>query len=157
VTPGAIVGDTGRESAIDALRELGDHADRTGGTLAVQTYGQSPEALESLIQIVRCPTVRVCMDPAALLMMGYDPVDGISRLAGRVCLSHARDALSGGSDGTGYETALGEGHVDLSAYLAALDGTGYGGPQIIRRTASEHPVDDIARARELLESQLRST
>ena len=151
---GATVDVSERESAMDALREVGDHADRIGRTLAVQTHGQSPESLESLLQEVQCPAVRVCMDPAALLMMGHDPIEGITRLADRVCLSHARDATLGGSDCAGHETPLGEGQVDLYAYLAALDGAGYGGPQIIRRTSAEHPLEDIRRALAILDSHL---
>lgn len=154
VALGAMVDGSGRESTMDALREVGDHADRIGRTLAVHTHGHSPESLESLLRAVECPAIRVCMDPAALLMMGHDPIEGIRLLADRVCLSHARDATLGGSDRAGHETPLGEGHVDLPAYLAALDGAGYGGPQIIRRTGAEHPLEDIRRALAILDSHL---
>lgn len=155
VALGPMVGDLARESAVDGLREVGEYADRTGRTLAVQTHEQSPESLDAFLRAVGCPSVRVCVDPAALLMMGHDPIEGVMRLAGGVCLSHARDATLGGGDRQGHETAMGEGHVDLPAYLAALDGAGYGGPQIIRRSGAERPLEDIGRALAYVESHLR--
>lgn len=155
VTLGATVDELARESAINALVEVADHADRTGRRLAIQTHGQSPKALESLLQELRCPSVGVCMDPAALLMMGHDPIECITRLADNVCLSYARDATLGGFDGEGHETRMGDGQLDLPAYLAALDGAGYGGRQIVRRTSAEYPLEDIRHALAILDSHLR--
>ena len=51
---------------------------------------------------------------------------------------------------------VGAGHIDFAAYLAALEEAGYHGPQIIRRSAGENPVQDIAAAKEHLERILRA-
>jgi len=72
----------------------------------------------------------------------------------QVILSHARDALAGTPERGGRETTLGDGRVDLLEYLSILSAAGYGGPQIIRRSGSERPLDDLAAAKEYLEAQV---
>ena len=74
-------------------------------------------------------------------------------LADQVILAHARDGTTGSADRSGRETSLGQGHVNLLQYLATLSAAGYAGPQILRRTDSERPIEDLTEAREILRSQ----
>lgn len=134
------------------LRELADHADRTGTLIAFQPGDIAPETLSALLRSVDCPSLCVCVDPGLLIMNGCDPVDVIAEASGRIHLSHARDAIGGGSGG-GRETELGDGQVDFVSYLAALDAAGYAGPQIIRRSGCRDAVASIARAKAFLESR----
>ena len=88
-------------------------------------------------------------------MAGHEPIAATELLADQIILSHARDGLAGTAERLGREMALGSGYVNLAAYLATLAEAGYAGPQILRRTDSDRPADDLAAARKLLDSQLR--
>ena len=139
--------------SIDVLREIAAHADRTGTIFAVRTGWRSAQQLADLIKRVDCDSMCVCVDPASLLMNGEAPIEAIGHLAEQVCLSYARDAIAASTDGAAREMPLGQGQVDLPAYLAALDAAGYHGPHIVRRLESQRPIDDIMQAKSLLDSQ----
>ena len=158
-----VVGSVGRlddsedpraEPVFGALKAIGEQADTIGCVYAVNTTFASPRALRGLLDELDCPAIRICTDPGALVMAGYDPVAATELLADRVALSHARDGLVGGSERAGREVPLGHGHVNWLQYLATLSAADYAGPQILRRTDSQRPADDLAEAREVLESQM---
>jgi sugar phosphate isomerase/epimerase len=143
------------EMIIAALDQIADHADKTGVIYAVETTETTPDLLNAVLKRNACPYVRVAYDPAALLMEGDDPVAGVQPLADQVAISFARDALQGSGDRPGRETPFGTGHIDFAEYLAALEEAGYHGPQIIRRTNAENPIEEIAAAKKYLEDVLR--
>ena len=139
--------------AVEALRRLGEHADATGVAYAVRPTGDDAERLAAVLDQIRCPSIAVCLDPAAAIMIGVDPEAFVMRFAGGIVLTHMRDA-TGGRGQSGHETRLGEGHVDLGGVLCALDASDYAGTHIIRRTDSERPAVDLAHGREVLERYL---
>ena len=85
-------------------------------------------------------------------MAGHDPLSGIEQLGDQIRLSHARDGLAGSPDKAGREVPLGQGHVNWTQYLALLAAADYTGPQILRRTDSARPAQDLAHAKSELES-----
>ncbi len=144
----AAMGGAGSEDLLaETLHELGQQADRIGIVLAVQTGGVATETLIAALNRLNCPALRVCLDPGALIMNGCDPVEVAGTLAGHIALSYLRDATAGGAGASGYETALGEGHLDLMAYSAALDAAGYHGDQVIRRSDPIRAAAELAQAK----------
>lgn len=136
------------------MQELADLSDRTGTLLTVETGGADPQTLAGLFREIDCPTLGACYDPASLLIDGFDPLAGVDALAERIRLARVRDALAGAGDRPGRETAVGQGQIDLPAYLAALDQAGYRGTAFLRRSQADRPVEGWADARHKLESWL---
>lgn len=143
------------EQAVGMLEFLGEQADRFGTLLAVRVGDDDPIRLAALLHDLNCPSLRVCLDPAALLAAGCDLGEAVERLSGHLALSHARDARLIGGAGRIMETVLGRGDVDFSSYLASLASCEYAGPHIIRRTESLNPIAELREARDYLESSLR--
>lgn len=140
--------------AIEALRQIGQHADTFGTVYAIRPSHDDADAVERVLAEVGCPNLRVCVDPAAMMMAGVNPIKVIEQLAEQVVLAHARDATAGRAGRGGRETKLGEGDVDLVGVWATLIEAGYGGSHIIRRMDTTTPLPDIAHARQMLKDNL---
>ena len=138
----------------EAIAQLADFSDRTGTRVAFETGGTDPAGLADLLRAVGSPTLGACYDPASLLIEGFEPTRGIEPLADAILIARARDAVAGSARHPGREVPLGEGQLGLAEYLAALDQAGYHGVPFIRRTESEHPLEDLAAARRRLQSIL---
>jgi sugar phosphate isomerase/epimerase len=142
--------------ALDALRRIGEFADSRRVSYAIRPSHDPPEGMGRLLETLCCPALRLCLDPASLVMTGINPVSLVERLPGDIVLVHARDGTAGGGDQAGHETRLGEGDVDVVGLLSALRDLGYAGPYILRRTDSVSPADDLHDAREALKRLLAS-
>lgn len=129
--------------AVQALRALGEHADARGVLLAVRPTSDNAERTASLLAEVACPAVVVGLDPAAQVMAGHNPLALIELAGGRIPILHVRDGVVGNSERGGYETRLGDGDVDMIGVLAALQGTEFRGPYIVRQCRSNTPVEDL--------------
>jgi sugar phosphate isomerase/epimerase len=82
-----------------------------------------------------------------MLIQGEDPHRLADALAGRVRLVRARDAVAGSGQAAGHEVALGEGHLDVPRFLAALAEAGFDGDLVLTRTSGDRPAADLERAR----------
>jgi len=138
----------------EALQHIGMHADSIGLPFAIETSVDSPQLLQKLLQDANCPYLKVCYDPGELLMDGHDPLAPVEMLADDIALSHLRDAMLGTPLQPGREMPLGQGQLNLQAFLAQLDQAGYRGPHIIRRANSDNPTADLKAAITHLESIL---
>ena len=143
-----------RARVIEALRALADQAERVGTVYAVRSRLCTPDALRGLIGTVDCPLVKVAVDPGALLMAGFDPLEVLAAHGDQVVLAYVRDALRGTPEQAGQETALGEGQLDLDAYLAGLSGCGCGRPPILRRAQTTDAAGQLAADKAFLESHV---
>lgn len=148
--------DTGEPSpgAIQALARIGEFADSRGVRYALRPSHDSGERIVRVLEALRCPSIGICLDPAAMVMAGANPVASIEQYVGQVILMHARDGTSGLAEHSGRETPLGEGDVDLPGLLAVLEVAEYRGPYVLRRTDSRNPAADLAAAREHLKRLL---
>lgn len=144
--------DTGEpsEAAIEALKRIGEYADLRGITYSLRPSGDSGERIVRVLDELSCPSIGICLDPAATVMNGVNPLTVIERSPDQIRLMHARDATAGLSERAGHETRFGEGEVDLIGVLAALEAADYAGPYILRRTDSQTPLADIQDARDVL-------
>lgn len=150
--------ETGEPSpvAIESLAQIGDFADKCGVAYAVRPAHDGWAQLAAVVDAVGCPAIKVCLDPAAMVMVGTSPVASLDRLIEAVRLLHVRDATAGTADHArgefriGHETPLGEGDTDLVGVLEALRDAEYRNPYILRRTDSLRPIDDLQVARDVL-------
>jgi inosose dehydratase len=150
--------ETGEPSAvaIEALGQIGEFADASGVQFAIRPAYEGGARLSAVLRAVGCPAVRVCLDPAAMVMVGTDPLASIDQYVESVALLHVRDATAGfadrrrGEGRAGRETPLGEGDADIAGILEVLRDAEYRSPYILRRTDAPRPIDDLQMAREVL-------
>ena len=142
--------------AVEALSKIGECADTCGVTFAIRPSYDTADRVANVLDALRCPSLRVGLDPAAMVMAGASPIAAFDKIADHVRLFHARDATAGFPDRPGRETRLGAGEVDLATLLALLDAAEYSGPYILRRVDSVTPAQDLAEARGALQRELNA-
>lgn len=144
--------DTGEVSpaAVEALSRIGERADACGTVYALRPSFDNGERLVAVTRSVGCPSIRVGLDPAAMVMHGANPMSVIERLADQVSLVHVRDGTIGGGERAGTEARFGEGDVDMPGLIDMLRDVDYRGPYLVRRCDSQSPVADIEHARDQL-------
>src|SRR5437868_2546943 len=76
----------------EALHALANHGDRTGTTLALETGLETGPALRDFLARFDTGSLGVNLDPANLLMNGFDPYESARALRGKVVHCHAKDA-----------------------------------------------------------------
>lgn len=156
-----------------ACKELADYARSVGAHFAVETGPESAELLKAFLDELGSDGVAVNFDPANFVMCaGVDPISAVYTLKDYIVHTHAKDGVRNfdfsaeelfmpGSklsfEGRGEpftETPLGEGKVDLKAWIGALREIGYGGYLTIEREAGDTPEADIRKAVEYLKQIL---
>ncbi len=85
---------------------------------------------------------KAALDPAALLMGGFDPAKTATDLGKRVVHVYARDA-QGPASGRARFTPLGEGKVVFPEVIAALDGLGYDGFSVVEAVPGQDPLRSV--------------
>jgi len=128
----------------EALLSLGQHGDRTGTVLALETGLESGQALRSFLDRLDTGGLGVALDPANLLVNSFDPIESARALQGRVVYAHAKDARRAGASRTAQEVALGHGDIDWMHYLGVLEEIEYRGWLTIIRAAGDNPLADVA-------------
>ena len=146
--------DAERATAVEALRALAEQAERFGTVYAIRSRAGAPDEVSRLVKTVDCPLVRVAIDPAALLMSGFDPLESLGGFGEQLVLAYVRDATRGSAEHVGHETALGQGRLELDAYLAGVDAAGCGSAPILRRTDTANPVGDLAADQAILRAHV---
>lgn len=146
--------------AVEALCHIGEIAESCGVHFAIRPTYDGGDRLLNLLRAIRCPSIKVGLDPGAMVMAGVNPLASIEQYINDLSLLHVRDGTSGLRDASqgetqpGHETPLGQGDVDLVGLLEILREADYRGPCIIRRTQSPHPADDIQYARDTLKRMM---
>jgi sugar phosphate isomerase/epimerase len=148
--------ETGEPSpaAIEALGQIGEYGDRRGTIYALRPTRETGQRLVRVLDALSCPSIGVCLDPAAAVMCGANPIAEIEAWAAQVALFHARDGTAGLGERHGSETRLGEGEVDLVGVLEVLEAVDYHRPYILRQHDSATPAADLQHAREWLRRSL---
>ena len=135
-----------RQILIEAITEVGRHAERVGAVFAAETGPESGATLRRFIDSLGSAGIRANLDPANLLVKGYDPVQAVRDLNDAIVHAHARDATREAGGELGRETTPGEGDLDWNEYLGALEEVGYRGWHVIERDQTDNPERDVARA-----------
>ena len=135
-----------RRVLVEAMTEVGQHADRVGAVFAVETGPEPGASLRRFIDSLGVTGIRVNLDPASLLIKGYDPVQAVRDLRELIVHSHARDAVRETGGELGHEATPGDGNLDWNEYLGALEEVGYRGWLVIERQQASNPEREISRA-----------
>ena len=134
-----------RETWTGALRELGRRAEHRGVRLAVETGGESGDALRAVLEPLGPAGLAASIDPSSLIQGGFDPVAATRSLGDWVAHAYAGDASSsrpGGLTTTSRGSGFPPGALDWEEYLGALEEINYRGyltiwPDPARETAAQ--------------------
>ena len=113
------------EDAVPMLRSAIDAFERSGVTVALETYEQVPTAvLVDVVAAVASPALGICLDPANCVAALEHPAETIAKTAAWVRNVHVKDFAFTRKDGwVGFTLAgcpLGEGRLDYPALVAAV-------------------------------------
>jgi len=132
-----------------ALNVIGRYAEDHGVVLATETGPESGPVLRSLLDSLDTAGIRVNLDPANLVMAGFDLDEALDALMPYIVHTHAKDGIrdpAAWALGKWQEMPLGQGDVPWTHYLSRLREGGYDGVFIIERELGDNPVADIAHA-----------
>jgi sugar phosphate isomerase/epimerase len=142
---------------IEITRDVCDHCKRNGQALHLETGQEPVDVLIEFLDDVARDNLFVNFDPANMILYGAgEPIPALEKLGSRVRSIHCKDATWSDRPGEtwGREVPLGEGDVDMAAFVKTLNKIGYDGPLTIEREIPEEPARqkaEIGRAIELLE------
>ena len=158
-----------------ACRELGQYAEKTGVTFAIETGPEKATTLNAFLEDIGSDGMGVNLDPANLVMVvADDPVAAVHTLKDWIVHTHAKDGVQlkpcdpekvygafadGNVEGLEFgklfnEVPLGQGGVKWDAYLKALEEIGYQGFLTIEREVGADPAKDIAEAVKFLRQKM---
>jgi L-ribulose-5-phosphate 3-epimerase len=125
-----------------------------GIQLALETGQETAGSLRAFLEDLACPNLGVNFDPANMLLYDKgDPIEALRTLAPWLRQVHIKDAVRTSVPGTwGEEVPAGTGQVDWPVFFRTLNELGFSGDLCIEREAGSQRVEDIRRARELVES-----
>jgi L-ribulose-5-phosphate 3-epimerase len=129
------VGNPGRKSFLDTLATVADLAKAAGVTVAFETGQESASLLRQTLDDLQSPNLKVNFDPANMLLYDKDdPLKAVELLAPDIRSVHLKDAHRPKTKGEwGEEVPLGQGSVNIRAFLQILKKVGYRGPLCIER------------------------
>lgn len=147
---------------LDVTRDVCDHCHSNGQALHLETGQETADALLAFIEHVERDNLFINFDPANMILYGTGPpIEALEKVGKYVRSVHCKDGTWAERPGEewGREVPLGEGDVDVEAYLRTLDAIGYHGPLTIEREIPQEPdrqKDEIGKAVDLL-NRVKST
>lgn len=132
---------------VDVTRQLCDHCAANGQSLHLETGQETAEGLLQFLDAVQRDNLHVNFDPANMILYGTgEPIPALKQLGPHVRSVHCKDGTWSDQPGKtwGCEVPLGQGDVDMAAYLKTLDEIGYTGPLTIEREIPQEPERQIA-------------
>jgi L-ribulose-5-phosphate 3-epimerase len=118
-------------------REICDHCGNNGQAFTLETGQEPAKVLLKFIEDVGRPNLKINFDPANMILYGTgDPIEALGVLGKLVVSVHCKDADWPPLDrpaALGKERPLGEGSVDIPAFISKLKEIGYTGILSIER------------------------
>ena len=140
--------DPDRKPFLDTLGRVSALAAEKGVTVAFETGQESADLLRRTLDELKCPNLKVNFDPANMLLYDKgDPLRAVEILAPDIRSVHVKDANRPKTPGVwGEEVPLGEGQVNIRAFVQTLKKVGYRGPLCIEREVGnqEERLRDVA-------------
>jgi len=127
----------------EALLALGGHGDRVGVTLALETGLEDGALLARFLDRFDSGSLRVALDPANLLMNGFDPEQGARALGNRIVHAQAKDARSTGANRAAQEVPIGHGDLDWIMLAGVFEEIDYRGWLLVKRESGTNRPADI--------------
>jgi sugar phosphate isomerase/epimerase len=139
---------------VATMREIADYCKEKGIAFHLETGQETAEELLEFLESLERDNVFINFDPANMILYGKDkPIEALETVKAYVRSCHCKDGVWPTEEGQlGEERPLGEGQVDIPAFVAKLKEIGYTGPLTIEREAGDDRIGDILRGKELLES-----
>ena len=137
-----------------AVQRICDALAKDDQVFALETGQETAATLRRLIDDVARPNLCVNFDPANMILYGNDqPIPATEKLAPFIDGVHCKDGCWPTEEGKlGEEKPLGQGDVDIEAWIRKLIEIGYTGPLTIEREISgDQQKKDILAAVALLE------
>ncbi len=128
----------------ESLLTLGQHGDRIGATLALDTGLEEGTVLRRFLERLDTGGLGANFNPANLLVGGFNPYEAARALAGRVIHAQANDARRAAPGRAGQEVPLGHGDTDWMMLISVLEEIEYRGWLTVTRDSGDHRAADIA-------------
>jgi sugar phosphate isomerase/epimerase len=151
--------DPEREKLLDRIRVLVDVFAEAGVKIGLETGQESEGCLHKALLDLRRPGAGLNFDPANLILYGMgEPIEALDLLHEWVRQVHVKDAVASRTPGAwGEEVVAGAGSVDWKALFGVLAMRGVECDFVIEREAGSTRVEDVRRARILVEEHLGRT
>jgi sugar phosphate isomerase/epimerase len=147
-------GDPDRKPFLDTLGKVSAMAQAKGVTVAFETGQESADLLRRTLNDLKCANLKVNFDPANMLLYDKgDPLRAVEILGPDIRSVHVKDANRPTTPGQwGEEVPLGQGQVNIAAFVRTLKKVGYRGPLCIEREVGDQEgrVRDIAHGARVL-------
>jgi sugar phosphate isomerase/epimerase len=141
-------GDPDRKPFLDTLGKVSALAAAKGITVAFETGQETADLLRRTLDELKCANLKVNFDPANMLLYDKgDPLRAVEVLGPDIRSVHVKDANRPTTPGQwGEELPLGQGQVNIRAFLQTLHLVGFRGPLCIEREVGDQEarVRDIA-------------
>ncbi len=141
-------GEPDRKPFLDTLGKVSALAQARGVTVAFETGQETADLLRRTLDELKCPNLKVNFDPANVLLYDKgDPLRAVEVLGPDIRSVHVKDAIRTKVPGTwGEEVPLGQGQVNIRAFLQTLKKVGYQGPLCVEREVGnqEERLRDVA-------------
>jgi len=141
----------------DVARDICDYCRENGESFTLETGQEPAKVLLRFIEDVDRKNLKINFDPANMILYGTgDPIEALDVLGKLVVSVHCKDGdwpVRDNPAALGVEKPLGEGSVDIPAFISKLKEIGYRGILSIEREerAAEQRAADIRKAIALLE------
>jgi sugar phosphate isomerase/epimerase len=132
-------GDPDRKPFLDTLGRVSALAAARGVTVAFETGQETAELLRRTLDDLKCANLKVNFDPANMILYDKgDPLRAVEVLGPDIRSVHVKDANRTRVPGTwGEEVPLGQGQVNILAFVKALQKVGYRGPLCVEREVGD--------------------
>ena len=128
----------------ESLSAIAQFGDRAGTVLALETGLEKGSALAAFLDRFDTGSLGVNLDPANLLLHGFDPYESIQSLGRRIVHAHAKDARQDSASRAAEEVSLGHGDIDWLKFLGVLEEVEYRGWLTVERETGDNRAADIA-------------
>ncbi len=150
-----------RQPFLDTLRKVADLAAGKGVTIGFETGQETADLLRRTLEELKRPNLGVNFDPANMLLYDKgDPLRAVETLAPFIRSVHVKDANRPTTPGAwGEEVPLGQGQVNIRAFVGALKKIGYRGALCIEREVGnqQQRLADVAHGVRYLRECLASS
>lgn len=121
-------------------------------------FGGQPDVLEHLLSL-GSPEIGLCLDTAWAMQLGPyfgNPLEWVKKFSGRIYGVHLKD-FTFESNGQWKDVLIGEGNLNLPAFVEALGESGFDGMAAIEYEGDiENPVPALARCVALMKANAQS-
>jgi len=127
----------------EVLRVLGRYGDQVGARLALETGLEAGSVLAPFLDRFDTGGLGVNLNPANLIVGGFDPPEDTRALGTHIIHAYATDARRAAANQAARQVPLGHGDVDWLTLLGALEEVAYRGWLTIEQESATDPLADM--------------